>query len=445
MKHRILALAMTVCLCLALTPTAFAQWVPPDDAPEAAAVYLENLDTGTVLYERNADEQRPIASLTKMMTCLLLAESGLDLDETFAAPEELSPEFARIRSENGAYIDLQPGEEVTLRDLAYCTMLPSTNDSASTIAWRVAGSLDAFVAQMNDRAAQLGCTDTRYSCPHGLYDAGNYSTAHDLARIAEACMNNDVLRTICTTREWWLPLDNVHQTVLTPDAPAGKYLRIGTSIQLQNPDSPFYRPWAEGVKTGFTDAAGRCVVTTAHTDTGRYLLVLLGEPNRKLENGSQQIYQDAAALLDWAVGAFSIGSAPDTEQPAAAVPLRWCEESSEVILYPAAALDGLLLCSDTPYTLEDVNLPEQLEAPVAAGQQVGQANLVQNGEVLGTVPLEVRQDYVRGNRLYYGDRLAPYRGWLCAAGALLVLLLLVTAALALRRKRHKHRRAARRR
>ena len=155
--------------------------------------------------------------------------------------------------------------------------------------------------------------------------------------------------------------------------------------------------------------------------------------------------KDAAALLDWAVGAFSIGSAPDTEQPAAAVPLRWCEESSEVILYPAAALDGLLLCSDTPYTLEAVNLPEQLEAPVAAGQQVGQANLVQNGEVLGTIPLEVRQDYVRGNRLYYGDRLAPYRGWLCAAGALLVLLLLVTAALALRRKRHKHRRAARRR
>ena len=223
MKHRILALALTVCLCLALTPPAFAQWTPPEDAPEAAAVYLENLDTGTVIYERNADEQRPIASLTKMMTCLLLAESGLDLDETFAVPEALSPEFARIRSENGAYIDLQPGEEVTLRDLAYCTMLPSTNDSASTIAWRVAGSLDDFVAQMNQRAAQLGCTDTRYSCPHGLYDVGNYSTAHDLARIAEACMNNDVLRTICTTQEWWLPLDNVHQTVLTPDAPAGKF------------------------------------------------------------------------------------------------------------------------------------------------------------------------------------------------------------------------------
>ena len=85
MKHRILALALTVCLCLALTPPAFAQWTPPEDAPEAAAVYLENLDTGTVIYERNADEQRPIASLTKMMTCLLLAESGLDLDEILNA------------------------------------------------------------------------------------------------------------------------------------------------------------------------------------------------------------------------------------------------------------------------------------------------------------------------------------------------------------------------
>ena len=100
------------------------------------------------------------------------------------------------------------------------------------------------------------------------------------------------------------------------------------------------------------------------------------------------------------------------------------------------------MCSDTPYTLEAVDLPEQLEAPVAAGQQVGQINLVQNGEVLGTVPLEVRQNYARSGRLYYGDRLAPYRGWLCAAGALLAFVLLLTAAFALRRK---HRRAARRR
>ena len=100
------------------------------------------------------------------------------------------------------------------------------------------------------------------------------------------------------------------------------------------------------------------------------------------------------------------------------------------------------MCSDTPYTLEAVDLPEQLEAPVAAGQQVGQINLVQNGEVLGTVPLEVRQNYARSSRLYYGDRMAPYRGWLCAAGALLAFVLLLTAAFALRRK---HRRAARRR
>ena len=110
--------------------------------------------------------------------------------------------------------------------------------------------------------------------------------------------------------------------------------------------------------------------------------------------------KDAAALLDWAVGAFSIGSAPCTEQPAAAVPLRWCEESGEAVLYPAAALDGLLLCSDTPYTLEAVDLPEQLEAPVAAGQQFRQVNLVQNAEVLGTVPREVRQKYARSSHLY---------------------------------------------
>ena len=151
----------------------------------------------------------------------------------------------------------------------YCTMLPSTNDTASTIAWRLAGSIDAFVEQMNARAAQLGCENTQYSCPHGLYDAGNWSTARDLARIAAACMENETLRTVCTSCEWWLPLNNFQTVVRTPDAPEGMYLRIGSSIQMQNPATPLYRPLVRGVKTGFTDAAGRCIVTMAETDTGR--------------------------------------------------------------------------------------------------------------------------------------------------------------------------------
>ena len=444
MKQRIISLFCLVLAAVLLAPAALAGWQPPEEAsaPEAAAVYLAELNTGTVLYERNADEPRAIASLTKMMTCLLLAESGADLDEVFLVPQELAEEFWHIRAEDGAYINLQVGEETNLRDLMYCTMLPSTNDTASTIAWRLAGSIEAFVEQMNRRAAQLGCENTRYSCPHGLYDAGNWSTARDLARIAAACMDNERMREVCTSYEWWLPLNNVQTVVRTPGAPEGMYLRIGSSIQMQTPDSPLYRPWARGVKTGFTDAAGRCIVTTAETDTGRYLLVLLGEPNRKAEDGIQLLHHDAAALLDWAVERFEVGQALTGEKALAQIPVRWCEETALLDAYPAGSITALL-CADTPAELTVELTCEELQAPVAAGTQVGTVTVQRAGEVLGTLPLEVRQELTRSDELYYRELLAPYRTHILA-GLAAVCLVLVLAVFALVR-RARRRTPARRR
>ena len=224
---RAAALALTLALtaALALPGFAAAYAMPIQTAYDAEAVYLFDASTGEALVEQNPDQVRPIASLTKMMTALLVLESGADLNESIPIPDSLTPEFQAIRANRGHTIGLQAGESVRRLDMLYAMLVPSANDAASVLASDAAGGdLAAFAARMNARASQLGCTNTHFTCPHGLYDVGNYSTAHDLALIAEACMNNDVLRTICTTQEWWLPLDNVHQTVLTPDAPAGKFI-----------------------------------------------------------------------------------------------------------------------------------------------------------------------------------------------------------------------------
>ena len=250
------------------------------------------------------------------------------------------------------------------------------------------------------------------------------------------------MREVCTSYEWWLPLNNVQTVVRTPGAPEGMYLRIGSSIQMQTPDSPLYRPWARGVKTGFTDAAGRCIVTTAETDTGRYLLVLLGEPNRKAEDGIQLLHHDAAALLDWAVELCEVGQALTGEEALAQIPMRWCEETALLDAYPAGSITALL-CADTPAELTVELTCEELQAPVAAGTQVGTVTVQRAGEVLGTLPLEVRQELTRSDELYYRELLAPYRTRILA-GLAAVCLVLVLAVFALVR-RARRRTPARRR
>ena len=171
-------------------------------------------------------------------------------------------------------------------------MLASANDAASVLAVDTSGSLAAFAAQMNVRASQLGCTATRFTCPHGLYDGGNYSTARDMAKIALACYADPTYRQIADTMSYKLPATNVH--------PART---VTTTNKLLQPGSGYYRSDAHGMKTGFTTQAGRCFVTFAQQDGHTYGLVILG-------SNSQNIFREAAELFDWAFTSPELHLAP---------------------------------------------------------------------------------------------------------------------------------------
>ena len=166
--------------------------------------------------------------------------------------------------------------------MMYAMLLPSANDAASVLAVDTSGSLAAFAAQMNVRAGQLGCTATHFTCPHGLYDGGNYSTARDMAKIALACYADPTCRQIADTVSYELPATNLH--------PART---VTTTNKLLQPGSGYYRSDAHGMKTGFTTQAGRCFVTFARQDGHTYGLVILG-------SNSQNIFREAAELFDWA-------------------------------------------------------------------------------------------------------------------------------------------------
>ena len=180
--------------------------------------------------------------------------------------------------------------------MLYAMLVPSANDAASVLASDAArGDLAAFAARMNARASQLGCTNTHFTCPHGLYDHNNYSTARDMAKIALACHANGTYMQVANTVSYTLSATNIH--------PARN---ISSTNQLLKPGSAYYRGYAQGMKTGFTTQAGRCFVTFASQNGRTYGLVILG-------SNSQNIFREAAELFDWAF------SNPDL-QPKAAAP-----------------------------------------------------------------------------------------------------------------------------
>ena len=203
----VLTLALTVALAL---PGGAVYAMPIQTANAQESVYLINAVTGEVLLDQNSGQQRCVASLTKMMTALLLVESGKDLNGEVTVPTDLTQEFKDIQNANGTTMGLRIGETVRRIDLLYALLVCSANDAASVIAWDVAGSIPAFVQQMNAQAEQLGCTSTRFSCPHGLYDDGNVSTAQDMGKIAIACAQYEIYRQIADTLQYEIPATNLH-------------------------------------------------------------------------------------------------------------------------------------------------------------------------------------------------------------------------------------------
>ena len=375
--RRAAALLLTAALALTLVlPGLAAYEMPIQTVNEGESVYLFNADIDKPILEQNADQQRYIASLTKMMTALLFLESGKDMNAEITIPASLTQEFKDIQNANGSTINLRIGETVRRIDLLYGLLVASANDAASVIASDVSGGdLTAFVAQMNARAKELGCTDTTFSCVHGLYDYGNVSTAEDLAKIAAACYANETYMQAANTLTYTLPATNLHQNERTIKA---------TNLML-DPEYAYHRDYVRGMKTGFTTLAGRCFVTFAQQDGHTYGLVVLG-------SDMNNIYRECAEILDWAFSSFSDRQLVDTETVLTTIPLTKCRTEEAVELYAASSLSGYGHADDE-VTFE-FSVPESTSATVKEGAVLGTATVYLDGYEMGTVDLVTHKEYV---------------------------------------------------
>lgn len=375
--RRMTALVLTLALAAAAALPGLAVYpMPIQTASETEAVYLFNADTGKTILNQNADQQQYVASLTKLMTALLLLESGKDLNGEVTVPTALTQEFRDIQNANGTTMGLRIGETVRRIDLLYGLLVASANDAASVIASDVSGGdLTAFVAQMNARAKELGCTDTTFSCVHGLYDYGNVSTAEDLAKIAAACYANETYMQAANTLTYTLPATNLHQNERS----------IKSTNLMLDPEYAYHRDYVRGMKTGFTTLAGRCFVTFAQQDGHTYGLVVLG-------SDMNNIYRECAEISDWAFSSFSDRQLVDTETVLTTIPLTKCRTEEAVELYAADDLSGYGHADDE-VTFE-FSVPESTSATVKEGAVLGTATVYLDGYEMGTVDLVTHKEYV---------------------------------------------------
>lgn len=327
----------------------------PDLTLNCRAVCLIDQDTGTVLYEKNADQQMPIASITKVMTLLLTFEAIHDGRLTL---DTLVPVSEHAYHMGGSQIWLEPGEQFTLDEMIKAICVSSANDAAVAVAELVGGSEQGFVQMMNDRAAELGMTNTTFHNACGLDTEGHLSTARDVA-----IMSRQILTT-CP--------EVLHYTGIWTDT-----LR-GGATQLVNTNKLLRRyNGITGLKTGTTGGAGVCISASATRDGLNLIAVVLGAPS------SKDRFEAATTLLDYGFAAWRAAPLPAMEDWPLLIKVRGSAEESVPLEYSALPESILMPKESAAELTAQLTLPDELDAPVQQGQAVGMVRILAGESVLG--------------------------------------------------------------
>ena len=319
-------------------------------AVSAESAIVIEASTGRVVFEKDADSRRPMASTTKIMTALIALEAGDTARQVSVSGEAVGVE--------GSSVYLKTGDNLTLDDLVWALMLESANDAAAAIAIEVAGSVAAFAEKMNAKASEIGLSSTHFTNPHGLDNEDHYTTARDLAKLAACALRNPRFREIVSTYKHTINVGNETRYLLNHN----KMLKLYDG--------------AIGVKTGYTKHSGRCLVSAAERDGVTLIAVTLNAPDD---------WNDHRAMLDCGFGMLEARELIKEGESVFVQPCVGCEKN-EIMVKNSA---GLTVCvpKGTPEATWRVEMPRYFWAPVYEGQVVGRIVFEANGSVLGEVPL----------------------------------------------------------
>ena len=333
----------------------------------ATSAILVEASTGRVLYEKNADDVRPPASLTKMVTCIL----GLEL---LSADSEIEATQAAEYTEYST-LQLRTGDRANAYELLTGMMLVSDNGAAVAIAENIAGTVPYFSTMMNEKAREIGCVSTNFANPNGLPNPNTYSTARDLSKIAMYCMRNEKFREIVGTKEmmlfWTYP--------------------VGKKELCENTNELLYsHTWATGIKTGYTNAAGGCLAASAKRGDVELIAIVLNATNMDTR------FSDAEKLFEYGFENVKMTRQVRRDRVQKMAFVRG-GESATVRISPSEDLVFPLLGGEEPKNLSvTYELPKFLDAGIERGQIIGQAVLKYKGKPVASVPMVARESVAKG-------------------------------------------------
>ena len=327
---------------------------------------LMDAESGKILYEKNIQEKLPMASMTKIMSMLLIMESinagNLNYEETVLISENAS-------GMGGSQVFLQAGEEYTVDDLLKCIAVSSANDAVVAMAEKISGSVDAFVELMNKRAKELGANNTNFTNPHGLDDENHYSTAYDMALIAKELLKHEEV----------LKYTSIYEDYLTkPD---------GSQVWLVNTNRlvRFY-DGVDGLKTGYTTEAGYCLTATAKKEDLRLISVVMKSPS------AEDRSSDTSTLLSYGFNSFKSNVIYSKDDSLGSVRVEK-GKISEVDVYLKEDATEILSVTEKPADYTFNIKVDKIEAPVKANTVIGTAEIIDNnGNIIDEVEIIVKED-----------------------------------------------------
>lgn len=336
-----------------------------EDYPEinARSALVMDFESGRVLFEKNGYVKRPMASTTKIMTAIIALENG-NLDDIVTVSKKAASIW-------GSTINLSAGEEVSLRELMYGLLLCSGNDAAIAISEYIAGSVDEFLKMMNQKAEDIGAKDTHFTSPHGLDETGHYSTAYDLAVITRYALNNPVFNEIIKTKSITI----------------GKRYMANTNEMLAGYEG------ADGVKTGYTGKAGRCLVTSAFRNGKRFISVVLFCDSR------HQRALSSKKILDYTFRNYHNKTLIRSEYIGTLPVYKGFEKT--VPIYIEKSIVMPLTESEYQNLYTRISLPSILMAPIIERDFVGTMSVYLNDEILCESVIRAGKSIKKKNMLEY--------------------------------------------
>jgi len=389
--------------------------VPNSPEHRAHAIVLADARTGDILYSQNMHDRIEPASVTKIMTALLAIEA-LDRGEVNVNDLLTTSEAALADMiPYAASIHLQVGEEMTFESLLHAIMLVSANDASNVVAEHLGGSIPGFLEMMNARARELGAMNTHFTNTHGLPGYNHYSTAYDIFRITQHAIANPRFADLYSMQERLFPATNMR--------PAGVF---HSTNRMTDPNAAEYYPGVFGVKTGFTDAAGFCLVSTAVQGDIYLLAVVMGVP---IGIEGVNHFTETAAIYDWAFANLEYTELIPITTEITRIPIALGDGADTVGLRPQRTVNALLLAGTSLGELRrDVilfeNVRENLTAPVNQGDVLGELTLHYNGRSFGPIPLVAAETVNLSRTDFIWDEITNTLGSPLVLGVLIVLGLL---------------------